>query len=106
MNSDRENEQLRDLEEQLAAEDPTLAESLRALHWRGRLPYRRWAWNAALVTTLVLAVICLMLGELGVAALLGALALILGWARQRLYPAGPSGRQGDSGWDSDSGPRR
>lgn len=74
-----EDERLRDLERRLAADDPRLAYSLRHFQDPRAWQYRGWLRPAALACTVVLALLCLLLGLPGQAVLVFAVpaALVL-----------------------------
>ncbi len=61
MLSERERRALEEIEREVAAEDPRLAESLRASH-ADSAPHDRWPYTAAVVAAWTLVGACLLLG--------------------------------------------
>lgn len=85
MLSERERQVLEEMEREVSAEDPRLAQSLQATSGKRALWSDRWPYTAVIAVAWTLAAVCLLLGLAGAVLTAGALGAVAFALRSWLF---------------------
>jgi uncharacterized membrane protein len=90
--SEREQQALREIEQAISADDPGLASALRRSRMSTSAWWMRLAHDAVAAVAVVLAVLCVALGEVGPGFAAGLFAAVVIALRRRRFPPRASRR--------------